>query len=197
MPQLTAVRGRVIAVEERRYPRTTGGGLVLNGWGGVGVNTHLEPENLFWLQRADTGTDQRFDLNQNPMPPMLPGHAITVGLWGDIICSVTNHSTGGDQCWYRPVQPDGPYQRLPECGCGMVFLFACFALFTCMVAAFLARTSPVVALVPLSISFTIAVLCYVSSSSYRRKILSHNERIDLELANLIHLPTPINRGKIS
>jgi len=95
-PFSSVCRGRVISVTDRQHVK--GGGVVLGGWGGMRVDTVTF--NEFWLKSPDFG-DLCFKMGSAEIPPMLPGHAVTVVAAGAEVCAIANHSTGV-QRFYRP-----------------------------------------------------------------------------------------------
>jgi hypothetical protein len=94
-------RGRVISITERQ--RVHGGGLILDGWGGMRVDTVTH--NDFWIRSRDFG-DLCFKMGVQEPPPMLLEHAVTVVTAGELVCAVANHSTG----FQRLYHPKGVYK---------------------------------------------------------------------------------------
>lgn len=168
------IRGRVLAAQERKYPITTGGGVVLGGWGGASVQTHLQADNHFWLRCAVTGLDQRFELNRCQMPPMLQGHAVTIILEGETICSITNHSTG-TQCFYRPTRPNGPYLKMTPGSNLLGFFLLC--AWSIIALLFQSQSASVVVGLSLAVAGVILGMCSVAWLD----IHVHNAKVDEEL----------------
>ncbi|MGA8654591.1 MAG: hypothetical protein WB586_00445 [Chthoniobacterales bacterium] len=69
--------------------------------GSVAKAVRQEGRNEFWIRNAEGDTYCNVD---TPCPPMFEGHTITVVLFHDQICSISNQ-TMGIESWYRPRPP--------------------------------------------------------------------------------------------
>jgi hypothetical protein len=144
--------------------------------------THLQANNQFWLRCAVTALDQRFELNRCQTPPMLQGHAVTIILARETICSFTNHSTG-TQCFYRPTRPNGPYRKM-TLGSNLLGFFLICA-WSIIALLFQSQSASVVVGLSLAVAGVNLGMCSVAW----RHIHVHNAKVDEELQGLFAMAT--------
>jgi hypothetical protein len=185
LPNFAVTRGYVVAFGQRVDPVVKGGGATIAGWGSSHVWTEHVRHTEFWIHNVDTRVDEFINMGKSDIPPMLPGHAVSIvhGLRGREICAIVNYNTGV-MCSYRPSNP-GPYRS----STGLWGALMLLALAGICCAAYIVAADPWMnRFIPwwwYPAMIAIAILAGKANRRSSSSVRAANEKLDREISTLI------------